>query len=84
MKFIDIKVLISVMLFIVVPGHPNPDTRVRALEHLRSDLDQNMLDLAYTPRDTEYLLRNLLEWFNLPSASHESLVINFLIKLAQV
>jgi hypothetical protein len=68
-------------------GHPELEVRIKALEQLRVMLDTNMVDLAYyynsTPHVTDALLRNLLEWFNLPAVSHEGLVISSLIKLAE-
>lgn len=71
-------------IMVCTPDHPNVEIRVKALKHLLSDMDTNMLDLTTSSTNTKALLRNLLEWFNLPIVSHESLVINFLIKLAQV
>ncbi len=68
-------------------GHPELEVRIKALEQLRLMLDTNMVDLSYyhnsTPHVTDALLRNLLEWFNLPAVSHEGLVISSLIKLAE-
>jgi hypothetical protein len=68
-------------------GHPELEVRIKALEQLRVMLDTNMVDLSYyynsTPHVTDALLRNLLEWFNLPAVSHEGLVISSLIKLAE-
>ncbi|KAH8962981.1 hypothetical protein BDL97_05G128900 [Sphagnum fallax] len=68
-------------------GHPELEVRIKALEQLRVMLDTNMVDLSYyynsTPHVTDALLRNLLEWFNLPVVSHEGLVISSLIKLAE-
>ena len=71
-------------ILVCTPDHPDAEIRVKALKHLQSDMDTNMLDLTTSSTNTKLLLRSLLEWFNLPIVSHESLVINFLIKLAQV
>ncbi|CAM6101000.1 unnamed protein product [Calypogeia fissa] len=64
-------------------GDASPCTRRSALGKLQCALTSGILATCDPEKDTKALFRSLLEWFNLPSPSHEILVLSMLSRLAQ-
>ncbi|GAQ84307.1 hypothetical protein KFL_001840060 [Klebsormidium nitens] len=63
-------------------GHPLPEVRCRSLRSLKLKMEHGLLRLADAAEE-EYLLRQLLEWFNREGCQQEEEVLGLLAQLAQ-
>jgi hypothetical protein len=66
-----------------LPGHPLPEVRSRSLRSLKLKLEHGLLILNDVVEE-EYMLRQLLEWFNKEGCQQEEEVLGLLIQLSQV
>lgn len=68
---------------LLLPGHPLLEVRCRSLRSLRLKMDHGLLRLTDAAEE-EFLLRQLLEWFNKEGCQKEEDVLGLLTELAQV
>jgi hypothetical protein len=64
-------------------GSPLHDVRTRALRSLVFKLSHDLIQLEELVHQ-HTLLANLLEWFNFEDCSHETLVLDLLLKISKV
>lgn len=64
-------------------GHPLPEVRSRSLRSLKLKLEHGLLVLNDVVEE-EYMLRQLLEWFNKEGCQQEEEVLGLLTQLSQV